>query len=633
MSCSDIPSLLDLQNAKKNIDDFGRLMGTGESDSTNEVTGQVRPTYNKVMKSVGFKPGSGDFTTGFTVMSGERDIAWYDPISKNWYSYLGIIPTGGHPVAPGTNPVGHSDWAPRTDETLRNELSSPYGSGLVGSTSYSGIRGYSGNATILSVYGRSDVFDGANGIFVLDVSDITSVDNDGTVLIDSLGRRWKRQIYSEPSVLWWGADRSGVSDSRQQIQNAINYCIAESIGTLVAPSGTYLINGVASSDTMLNGLLFPFSQVNTLPSDQLILQGEGGRTEFKCGSNNMILFRLSRNKAQLRDIELNGNSKNNVWGVGIVPESMSQSTTVVSQSGIELQNVGRTGLTEGIVFQPGPTVAGVDSGCFYHNINGGRSTLTTRHIWVKKPVTFATQNNRVTRTKFYNQVLTYGNTGYQFDAATEIDLYGCTEELINQSGPNATPTARIVTSDCLSIRYFGGYSEACTRSTVTPAPVGGYPVVRSYGYAFNSGVDASEWRANADAIGDAIGDFINFTPLLSATSGSPGAGTVTGYARKLSSRIAFIQITGDVGKGTLSGSLSLSGLPFAAAPASQRLPCITWGGVTTASGIGVSISGLLSGGSLLFRKAINSGAGDSPLAASEISGANFQFTLQGIYSF
>lgn len=132
MSCEDIPSLLDLQNTKKNIDDFGRLMGAGEGTSTNGVTGQVRPTYNKVIKDLGFKPGSGDFTTGFTVLPGQYDIAWYDPASKNWYSYLGIIPSGGYDVAPTTNPVGDSDWAPRTDENLRHELASGSGSNLVG---------------------------------------------------------------------------------------------------------------------------------------------------------------------------------------------------------------------------------------------------------------------------------------------------------------------------------------------------------------------------------------------------------------------------------------------------------------------------------------------------------------------
>ena len=140
MSCEDIPSLLDLQKVKKHADDFGRLMGTGEGDSTNEVTGQVRPTYNKVMKSVGFKPGSGDFTTGFTVQPGERDTAWYDPISQNWYSYLGVIPTGGYVVAPTTNPVSNSDWAPRTDQTgytlLRDELAAPNGVDLIGGAAH-----------------------------------------------------------------------------------------------------------------------------------------------------------------------------------------------------------------------------------------------------------------------------------------------------------------------------------------------------------------------------------------------------------------------------------------------------------------------------------------------------------------
>ena len=131
MSCEDIPSLLDLQKVKKHADDLGRLMGTGEGDSTNEVTGQVRPTYNKVMKSLGFKRGSGDFATGFTVIPGERDIAWYDPVSKNWYSYLGVIPTEGYFVLPGTNPVVSVVWSPKTDETLRSDLSSPQGATLV----------------------------------------------------------------------------------------------------------------------------------------------------------------------------------------------------------------------------------------------------------------------------------------------------------------------------------------------------------------------------------------------------------------------------------------------------------------------------------------------------------------------
>lgn len=135
MSCEDIPSLLDLQKAKKDVDDLGRLMGTGTGTSTNGNTGQVRPTYNKVIEDIGFRPGSGDFITGFTVMPGERDIAWYNPSDNNWYSYLGNIPSpGGHVVTPGTNPVGSSDWAPVTDNILRYDLSQPGGASLSGTS-------------------------------------------------------------------------------------------------------------------------------------------------------------------------------------------------------------------------------------------------------------------------------------------------------------------------------------------------------------------------------------------------------------------------------------------------------------------------------------------------------------------
>ena len=243
MSCEDIPSLLDLQNTKKHVDDFGRLMGTGEGDSINEVTGQTRPTYNKVMKSVGFKPGSGDFTTGFTVMPGERDIAWYDPVSLNWYSYLGVIPTGGYPVATGTNPVGSVDWKPVTDELLRNALDSVGGAGLVGDANYAQIRAYTGTSTKINCYGRVNVFDRAHGVFVLDSSDVVSADNDGTILIDALGRRWKRQVIGGAYPEWFGAKCDGVTDDTAALQATFANSKAIILTGNIKVSGTTLIKG------------------------------------------------------------------------------------------------------------------------------------------------------------------------------------------------------------------------------------------------------------------------------------------------------------------------------------------------------------------------------------------------------
>ena len=131
MSCENIPSVSDLERNKEDIDDFGRLMGTGTGTSTNGNTGQVRPTYNKVIERLGFKPGSGDFTTGFTVMPGERDIAWLNPVDNNWYSYIGYIPSSGFVVSSGTNPVGISTWKPVTDAILRTQLASTIGTTLI----------------------------------------------------------------------------------------------------------------------------------------------------------------------------------------------------------------------------------------------------------------------------------------------------------------------------------------------------------------------------------------------------------------------------------------------------------------------------------------------------------------------
>ena len=117
--CGDVLSLADLQTAKKH-QIFEAEVITGKaggvaggatiSTATNPVTGQIQTTLPEVLKDLGFKPGAGDFTTGFSVQPGQRDYAWFDPVSVEWYSYLGAIPTVGHVVSPGTNPVGDPDW-------------------------------------------------------------------------------------------------------------------------------------------------------------------------------------------------------------------------------------------------------------------------------------------------------------------------------------------------------------------------------------------------------------------------------------------------------------------------------------------------------------------------------------------
>jgi hypothetical protein len=119
-----------------------------------------------------------------------------------------------------TPPFGVPDGT----DVLRTELVSTAGASLVGSASYTDVRLYTGSATRINVYGRSNIFDGGFGSFALDVADTASPDNDGTILIDALGRRWKRIVTDGRfSVKWFGAKGDTVNDDAPPTQNAVDY--------------------------------------------------------------------------------------------------------------------------------------------------------------------------------------------------------------------------------------------------------------------------------------------------------------------------------------------------------------------------------------------------------------------------
>ena len=128
MACEDIPSLLGLQNTKKNIDDLGRLMGTGTGTSTNEVTGQVRPTYNAVMANLGYTR-VGTFASGATLTTGRQTLLWdiADGGDGQEYGWSGTFPLSGKVVLPGSTPlttggIAVGAWMSRFDPVLRTQV-------------------------------------------------------------------------------------------------------------------------------------------------------------------------------------------------------------------------------------------------------------------------------------------------------------------------------------------------------------------------------------------------------------------------------------------------------------------------------------------------------------------------------
>lgn len=130
------------------------------------------------------------------------------------------VPAASTPDSTGG--IGVGAWVSVGDASLRADLAKGSGFGLIGGATYSQIRSNT-NANTSRVYclGKEKAYDGGFGIFEVDATDTTSLDNGGTILVDASGRRWKRQYDGNVNVLWF-AKGDGVADDSVKIQAAVD---------------------------------------------------------------------------------------------------------------------------------------------------------------------------------------------------------------------------------------------------------------------------------------------------------------------------------------------------------------------------------------------------------------------------
>ncbi|MFT8211576.1 MAG: phage tailspike protein [Symbiopectobacterium sp.] len=110
-------------------------------------------------------------------------------------------------------------------DQFRVSLGGSDGFGYIGGATYAQIRAYTGSLSRVYCLGRSNVFDGGYGFFEVDLTDTTSADDDGTVLIDVSGRRWKRQYSGAVNVVWFGA-KAGDDTASVALANTSAFCRA-----------------------------------------------------------------------------------------------------------------------------------------------------------------------------------------------------------------------------------------------------------------------------------------------------------------------------------------------------------------------------------------------------------------------
>ena len=138
---------------------------------------------------------------------------------------------------------------------------------------------------VIQVLGHTQPGDGGEGTFWLDSADLSSADNQGTVLVDASGNRWKRLFVGRASVKWFGAIGDGAANDTAKVLAA-----ATAQKELFFPPGVYNI-----ADLVLpNGLNWSGVGEQSVLAD--------------AGSTVAMISDTSAARSVMRDLSLAGNA-------------------------------------------------------------------------------------------------------------------------------------------------------------------------------------------------------------------------------------------------------------------------------------------------------------------------------------
>lgn len=190
---------------------------------------------------------------------------------------------------------------------------------------YALLRTYTGDVTAYYVRGRANLLDYGHGIFRVDAADTTSADNDWSIIVDALGRRWKLEGRQDIDVRRFGVKADGVTVDT----TALAACFAAA-----AEKTVHVYEGTVLTDTQVVGVKCKIvvhagavikaianaaaGGLITLAVAGSVLAGDGTIDGNRAAQvNQSDTVRLTADKCKVKDLTLKDAFRYGLRGVGV----------------------------------------------------------------------------------------------------------------------------------------------------------------------------------------------------------------------------------------------------------------------------------------------------------------------------
>lgn len=270
------------------------------------------------------------------------------------------------------------------------------------------------------------------------------------------------------SVKDFGAVGDGVADDTKAFQSAVTALQKAGGGTLLIPTGAYLLKGSDSSDGYKNGVVVPFTAQHGGKSVHIVGDSRGG-SKLICGSPNMIAIRLSDSYCSIRNLQIEGKSLSNVIGIALAPEIIDGNKEKVAQQFNSITDVYINYCDQAALMLTCGNGGTHSSACYYNEVRnisvlGGKRGVWLRSGGKKQPT------SSVNRNQFYSVRVTDVNTAFHIESGDTNVFVGCSAEGVTGSGgPSDVPTAISISNLDANghandeNRFFGFSAESCVR--------------------------------------------------------------------------------------------------------------------------------------------------------------------------